>query len=59
VHRLMVQEIFIIGQHILNTPGKSGYDEAHELASKVMDLKLSIASIQKQKKTLNLNFGDE
>lgn len=55
----MVQEIFIIGQHILNTPGKSGYDEAHELASKVMDLKLSIASIQRLKKTLNLNFGDE
>lgn len=41
------------------SPGKSGYDEAHELSGKVMELKLCIANLCKLKKVLGISVGDE
>ena len=51
--------MFIIGQSMQTSPGKSGYDEAHELSGKVMELKLSVANLCKLKKVLGISVGDE
>ena len=58
VHALMIKEAFLIC-HQLQNPARFGYDEAHELASRVMEIKLSIANISKLKKQLELTLGDE
>ena len=54
----MIKEAFLVCHHIQN-PGKFGYDEAHDLASRVMELKLCIASISKLKKQYGIKVGDE
>ncbi len=40
----MIKEAFLIC-HQLQNPTRFGYDEAHELSSRVMEIKLSIANI--------------
>jgi hypothetical protein len=59
IHGLVVKEVFIIGQQVEIRAAKIGYDEAHELTTKVMDHKLCIANLSKLKKLLGVSVGDE
>ena len=54
----MVKEVFLVCFHLQNQ-SRFGYDEAHELASRVMELKLQIANIYKLKKLHGIKVGDE
>lgn len=54
----MIKEAFLIC-HQLQNPVRFGYDEAHELSSRVMEIKLSIANISRLKNLLCVTVGDE